>query len=347
MAAGCGDDVNSRSRRFFASMRNKAEAREVPESTQESERNAGIFRFVPSYRFNKHNHKETEIVYIKSGHCIMGVSEKYVPLREGDCIVLPKGVPHWFLVDKKDSCQIAQLEFYIEIPDEMNTGMELYRQVQYYKFSECEPVKDLIESICKLHRSDKLGKYKELQMDLMFVQLFIEFAAKLEEQDSYEQNGKIEEIVNYVNENYENDICIEDVAKQFGVSSRYIRKCFKKETGINCSQYITSLRIEKAKELLWSSNKTVTEVALMTGFNSSQYFCRVFQHQTGKMPLEYRNLWKGKKAEEHYAIELEEDLRLKDHDVEKYRKFYQKPLAEGRISTFGAWDMKNRRTACT
>ncbi len=271
-------------------------------------RNAGIFRFVSSYRFNKHNHKETEIVYIKSGHCIMGVSEKYVPLREGDCIILYKGAPHWFLVDKKDSCQIAQLEFCVEVPDEIKDGAELFRPVRYHKFSDCEPVKELIENICRLHRMEKHGKYKDLQMSLLFIQLFIELTAKLEEQDSHERNGKIEEIINYMNENYENDICIEDLAKQFGVSSRYIRKYFKKETGISGSQYITSLRIEKAKELLWFSEKSVTEVALLTGFNSSQYFCRVFQQQTGKTPLEYRNMWKGKKAEEHYAIELEEDI---------------------------------------
>ena len=62
-------------------------------------RNAGVFRFLASYRFERHNHREIEIIYIKSGHCIVGTDEGFLPLREGDCMIVYKGVPHWFLVD--------------------------------------------------------------------------------------------------------------------------------------------------------------------------------------------------------------------------------------------------------
>ena len=119
------------------------------------------------------------------------------------------------------------------------------------------------------------------------------------------RNGKIDEIIAYISEHYEYDIRVEGLAEQFGVSSRYIRRCFKEEAGISCSQYITSLRIEKAKEMLWLSAKTVTEIASLTGFNSSQYFSRVFQQYTGQTPLEYRNSWRGVRAAERCVIEEE------------------------------------------
>ena len=67
------------------------------------------------------------------------------------------------------------------------------------------------------------------------------------------------------------------------------------------------MRIEKAKELLWSGAGTVTEIAAGTGFNSSQYFCRVFQQYTGMTPMEYRNLWRGIRAAERCTIEEEEE----------------------------------------
>lgn len=71
-------------------------------------RNAGVFRFLASYRFERHNHREIEIIYIKSGHCIVGTDESFLPFREGDCMILHKGVPHWFLVDKKEAVKLRK-----------------------------------------------------------------------------------------------------------------------------------------------------------------------------------------------------------------------------------------------
>lgn len=270
-------------------------------------RNAGIFRFSSSYRFEKHNHREIEIVYIKSGHCMMGVSEKFVPLQEGDCIVLYPGVPHWFFVDRKESCKIAQLEFCVSVPKIVEEEFSIFQFRQFHKFSNCELIRELIEAISRHYRSTRKNPYGVLQMKLLYLQLFIELSLKVEENKRAVKHSKIIDIINYINENYAYDIQVEELAGQFGISSRYIRKCFQKETGISCSQYLISVRIEKAKEMLWQSSKTVTEIATLTGFNSSQYFARVFQQYVGQTPLEYRNIWKGKRAEERYTIELEKE----------------------------------------
>lgn len=268
-------------------------------------RNAGVFRFSASYRFDRHNHKEIEIIYIKSGHCIIGISEKFVPLREGDCMILYKGVPHWFFVDKKESCQIAQLEFAITVPEYLNHALAFFRGKQFCRISDCDVVEELIESISRLHRLEQTVPHGDLQMKLIFFRLFIELSSRMEKKNGGRGNSKIDEIIDYINENYEYDIRVEELAKRFGISSRYIRKCFKEEAGISCSQYISSLRIEKAKEMLWLSAKTVTEIASLTGFNSSQYFNRVFQQYTGQTPLEYRNSWKGVQAAERCVMEEE------------------------------------------
>lgn len=270
-------------------------------------RNAGIFRFMPDYRFEKHNHREIEIVYIRSGYCIMGVEEQFIPLRAGDCIVLCPGVPHWFSVDRNVSCQITQLEFTIE--NIWGTGAELIRFLsgRFYEFSECEMIKEQMESICRCYRRMKENKYGNLQMKLMFLQLFMELSLKISREDTVKNDGRIAGILAYINENYEYGISVEGLAQKFGISSRYLRKQFQAETGISCSRYILSLRIEKAKGMLWNTSKTVTEIASSTGFNSSQYFSRVFSRYTGQTPMEYRNSWKGRKAEESYFMELDRE----------------------------------------
>ena len=282
-------------------------ARMLMEHSLELEiRNAGVFRYLKSYRFERPNPRETEIVYIKAGHCIMGAGEEFVPLKERDCIILYKGVPHWFLVDREEGCQIAQLEFYVNVPEELKESLAVFRPARYHKLPDSDGIKDVIEGIGRLYRSAGNGELQSAAMTMLFLLLFLELSMRIEK-NGKRQSGKMAKVLSYINENYEYDIGMEELAEKFGVSSRYIRKCFKEETGISCSQYIASLRIEKAKEMLWSGSETVTEIAARTGFNSSQYFCRVFQQYTGMTPLEYRNMWKGTRAEERCTIIEEEE----------------------------------------
>lgn len=273
-------------------------------------RNAGVFRFPSDFRFDLHNHKEIEINFINSGHCVMEVGKEYLPLKQGDCICISGGIPHNFIVDKKGNCSITQLEFSIDIPGGLCKELKFLEQRKaYYKFSECENVRYLMENVCRLFRSIKPEHEKETQIHLGLFQLFIELSYQISEMTKKVAKGKaskINDIVQYISENYSIDLCMEEISKRFHVSSRYIRKCFVQELGMTCQQYIVALRINKAKQLLWFTEDAVTEIALKSGFNSSQYFSRVFQQYMKMTPLEYRNLWKGTRAKESCVIENEE-----------------------------------------
>lgn len=282
----------------------------MDDSFQLDIRNAGIFRFSPRYHFGKHNHKEVEIVYIKSGHCIMEVEDTFVPLQEGDCIVLLPGVPHCFTVDLKACCLISQLEFCVVVPDFAKKEFALSRKKRFYKLDDCDMLKRQIENICRCYRLAEKNQYGTVQIKLMFLQMFIELEVRIREGQETEDNGKVEMVVGYINEHYGEDLTVEGLARHVGISSRYLRRCFREKTGISCSSYITSVRIEKAKQLLWNSSKTVTEIAGLTGFNSSQYFSRIFYQYEGRTPSRYRDLWKGHQAEERYFIELDKEEQI-------------------------------------
>lgn len=266
-------------------------------------RNAGVFRFPAAYRFEMHNHREIEINYINSGSCIMGIGSVLVPLKHGDCIIIYAGVPHQFIVEDKENCRITQLEFEVKNPGSLRQTMRFFETGEdYHRLCGCENVCEYMESLCRLYRDERKAQLKEFMMQLGFFQLFLELSERIGCSGCAEAKkgkaGRIGEIIRYINENWDREINIEELAQRFDVSSRYIRKCFREETGVSCQKYICTLRISKAKELLWFTSKSVTDVALETGFGSSQYFCRVFQQYTQMSPMEYRNLWKGQKAQE-------------------------------------------------
>ena len=86
-------------------------------------------------------------------------------------------------------------------------------------------------------------------------------------------------------------LCLQVLAEKFHVSQSYLSRGLKQRIGMGFSDYLNSLRLEKAKLLLLSSiNLTILEVSLQAGFSSQHYFCRVFRQTEGVSPTEYRSI---------------------------------------------------------
>lgn len=91
-------------------------------------------------------------------------------------------------------------------------------------------------------------------------------------------------IIKYLNLNYSNDISLKSVADHFHLNPSYVSQLFKKEAGNTYTQYLTQLRIEKAKELLRSGGLTISDVCESTGFHDYFYFIKTFKKITGVSP---------------------------------------------------------------
>lgn len=101
-------------------------------------------------------------------------------------------------------------------------------------------------------------------------------------------SNKITDIISYVNNNYSENITLVDISKKFFINPSYLSRIFKKHTGFNFNTYLNKYRITKAIEMLTSSKKNITDIALATGFNSLNNFCKTFKNAMGVSPLEYR-----------------------------------------------------------
>ena len=102
------------------------------------------------------------------------------------------------------------------------------------------------------------------------------------------QSGLAERFIYFAERNYGQDISVDTVARELNVSTSAIFKAVKKQTGVTPSKIIAATRVEKAKQLLSSTNKTVTEIADAVGMHDYNYFSRVFRREIGISPTEYR-----------------------------------------------------------
>ena len=92
----------------------------------------------------------------------------------------------------------------------------------------------------------------------------------------------------YIEENISTDLSLNFVAQKVHMSSSYLSKVFKDETGVNFNNYVTNTRMEKAADMLLNSDMSVEGIASELGYNTPHYFIKKFRQQYGTTPKNYR-----------------------------------------------------------
>ena len=119
------------------------------------------------------------------------------------------------------------------------------------------------------------------------------FAFAISERDRVSGNrygSLIDTAKQYLAEHFEsNDVSLNTVAAQVGVSSSYFSSIFKQETGQSFVEYLTKLRIDKACELLRCTTLRTSEIGERVGYNDPHYFSATFKKVTGVSPKDYKN----------------------------------------------------------
>lgn len=95
-------------------------------------------------------------------------------------------------------------------------------------------------------------------------------------------------ILGYIHDNFQRELTLEAVAQEFHMVPKYFSRYFIKTFHISLTEHITSLRLEKAAELLRGTETSVTEIAMQTGFNSCSYFNKQFRKAYRVTPTQYR-----------------------------------------------------------
>jgi YesN/AraC family two-component response regulator len=94
--------------------------------------------------------------------------------------------------------------------------------------------------------------------------------------------------INYIDANYDKQITLGDVAKVSHLSISRLAHIFKEQMGVTVVDYLTSVRIERAKQLLLATEQNCTEICFQVGYNNQSYFTRTFKELVGMTPLHFR-----------------------------------------------------------
>ncbi len=143
-------------------------------------------------------------------------------------------------------------------------------------------------TLCELLFSNALIIEKESSIIDFFYSLYNKYHKEIEIDIEIKTNEKIENIISYMNKNIKDDISLDDLSKEFNLSTFYIIKLFKKELNISAHSYFINLKIELAKKLL-KNGFSIVEVALECGFYDQSHFHRNFKKIVAITPKKYQD----------------------------------------------------------
>lgn len=265
-----------------------------------TKRLADVFRTISFKSFETygpHEHERIEINFVSKGSCMLHLgNNETVTFRENEIMIIHSNLEHMFEAGPK-GVTLLQLEFLPDIFEKFNplenksdnTELELYSI-----FSSDNRLIKIVNNI-RIMRSvkriinemkDKKKFYQHLVV-MYYAELLILLYRHMT--DTYLPlctNEYLKDAVGIIHQKYDTDISICEISQEIGVGERYLRKLFSINLNISPLEYLNQVRINKAIELLKHTEMSIKEVAFSTGFNSSQYFSRVFKSQTGMAPSE-------------------------------------------------------------
>lgn len=177
---------------------------------------------------------------------------------------------------------ITNLKYHFVVTTAMMTrmcrqhGMELEQAFRLSDF--------YIQKLDDIHTADEIKHlHDEMVMD---------YTEKMRRYHHSNTNSKhINACKEYIYAHIKERITIEDLADALGVSSSYLSRLFKKETGVSVSAYIRNRKIDMAKNLLRFSNDSMIDIANRLSFSSQSHFIQQFREVVGMTPKKYRDTY--------------------------------------------------------
>lgn len=229
-----------------------------------------------------------QLLYITHGKGYFYTSpDTFIEIKEGDILILQPHVWHSYFPDKKTGWQEYWIGFQgINMDSRFQNNFFAKDQIVYHIGVQDSIVK-LYEQAIQVAMEEKAACQQYLAgianlilgMTMYYSQNY-EFDNKATEQIS---KAKV-----FIRENLLKGIGPEEVADSLHMSYSWSRKLFKEYTGLSPAHYIQELKIQQAKDLLATTQRSTKEIAYYLTFDDIPYFTKVFKKYTGYTPQSYR-----------------------------------------------------------
>ena len=256
--------------------------------------------------YQAHWHSYGEFLLVGPGKTnIYMVNQKTYEMVEGDFLLVWPMEMHAIIdADRKESLVIQFSNAFI------NSLFDLQRIMHFYRDLHVVCINSHPELVAKLRvLADQMKEIwlaaeadRELRCCMLLMEFMLtldayrdELAPEIRGGDPYSYTDSVMRRIIMVTDYIKNNLTADDLsqgamAEKAGISKDYFSRIFRSVTGMNYSKWLNMIRLEKATELLADKTMTLTEIAMLSGFQSISSFNRVFRSEKGMSPGEYRAL---------------------------------------------------------
>lgn len=257
---------------------------------------------VPSFHMTaEHSHNYCEVFFLKSGKCIYTIKDVEYHILPGEFLIVAPGDPHFTRYEGESSCErvifcCKKTSFPEEFQEKSPAVVALLDTsckitLEQKKLHDTQKIIHRIvqESSLPDEYSSEILRYL-LTCLLLILKRDGSVCINVESNDSYSKD--IRTAMEYVAGNYALPLTLESVAQYVNLSPTYFSKKFHIVTGTTFKEYLNKIRIRQARQMLLTTDDSITKIAINCGFSSSNYFKDIFHKMIGLSPRNYRK--KGK-----------------------------------------------------
>lgn len=252
----------------------------------------------------KHFHTQYEIFYIVEGERVFFFNNREYVAQAGDLILVDSDLIHMTKSISGSDEGHNRIILYVsrkkmEYYDSLFPALQLvqffhdYYGVYHLNRDQQALILSLFRSI--RHSLDKKDRNYRIGIDVEIISYFCKLSSFARRQKyelpNDEENPKYKAaygIADYLSQNYEKNVSLDELSERFFLSKYYICKIFKEVTGYTVSEYINIHRIRRAKRYLEETDMGISEIAFALGYESLTYFEKKFKNYMTISPLKYR-----------------------------------------------------------
>lgn len=254
--------------------------------------NAYVYK---NFVFPTHLHKGYEFVCVLDGELSCSVGGKRYRAKKDECLLIPPFLPHNY--DPETNCTSFIVVFsgsYVESFARATTGKRA-ADISYVPAKETLAYAmktllwDVVEKRDLVLPVIPVGKPDIFTLKSALYALCADFCRQRQfEEVSQNENSLVFNCLTYIENNFTADISLSGMANALGYDYEYLSRLFNRALRVNFKTLVNQYRCERAQHLLSSTDDTVTEIALASGFQSIRSFNRVFKEITGNPPTDFR-----------------------------------------------------------
>ncbi|MDU5336773.1 GH39 family glycosyl hydrolase [Enterococcus sp.] len=265
-------------------------------------------------RVMQHFDTNIHLIYVLAGEVTIEREDQVISLQKNDFYILSKSLVHTVYAENARAFEII-LNYYFE--DQAGLAFE-GNSVTESKSADQQLIQS-IEKLLKLYILQEQHSVSEVFEEYFHIIHLLEKeyaeAASTDEDRSIKQ--KVYEVKFFIDNNFDKDIRLADIANKLYVSDQYLSRIFSNEIGMPMNEYLIRKRLEKVRKDLLETEKSITNIAFSAGFSNINSFNRLFKKYQGLTPSEFR---REIKAEAKVETEQNNQAQEEIQNLESYFK---------------------------